>query len=82
MFDKIKFYLLTALATLGAAFMLWLKFLKPNDEIDPAFRDPFEPLVTHHEDELHELDIELNELKENGVDDLTDDEVVDYWSKQ
>lgn len=81
MISKFKFYIITVFATLGAAFLIWAKFVRPDGEIDPAFKDPFEPLVDKHIGVLEELDVKIEELHENGVEDLTDEEVVSYWEK-
>jgi hypothetical protein len=80
MFDKIKYYLIAFGGGIVAAFMLWVKFMRDNN-YTTNLQDPFKPLVDMKEKELEEIDVKLKDLKENGVEDLTDSEILDYWNK-
>jgi hypothetical protein len=43
--------------------------------------DPFGKIIKKKEDEVAEIDDKLQKLKEDGVEDLTPEQEVDYWKK-
>ena len=78
MFNKIKYYLAAFGAGIVAAFMAWVYYMRDGDGT-PDLQDPFKPLVEANEEKLEELDVKIEDLKENGPAEMTDEEIVKYW---
>jgi predicted peroxiredoxin len=44
-------------------------------------QNPITALKEEKKEEIKQIDEKLEDLKENGVKDMSDQEVVDYWKK-
>lgn len=77
MFTKIKNYLITFIVGLGVGILMFLKLSK-SSKIDSEL-DSLSSQGDSLKEDIDSLKDELDGLK---VDDLTDEQVRDYWRKE
>ena len=76
---KIWKYLVAGILGILAGFALFFRRGRDPEIIENT---PLDPLVDSAEAKVDEINKKLQDLDDNGVSDLSPEEVVEYWNKQ
>lgn len=76
---KIGSYIIAGIVGIFAGFVLFFRSKKDSEIIENT---PLDPLVENKEKNLDDINKELQKLDDEGVSDMSPEDVVDYWNRQ